>query len=287
MKRKKWLIIMTAIVLLVGAVILWVRWTDDTVRTTVYRVEAPLTESIRIVQLTDLHGKAFGNDNDVLVELVAEQKPDMIVLTGDVMDKSDDNPALICRLITRLSEIAPVYWCYGNHEYSWMASHDESLKPALTEAGATVLDTAYLDITVNGQPIRIGGYEGYYRQPHMLVRDPQQKAAELEFAADFEDTDRYKILLNHIATAWTDWEYIDKHPVDLVLTGHYHGGQICLPLVGGLYAPYVGLFPEYTRGLFEGSEGICVLSAGLGSSPGIPRINNPPELVAVELIPKN
>lgn len=241
---------------------------------------------MRLVYLTDLHGKVFGADNDVLVQLVMEQEPDLILMTGDMMDKSDKDADIVCDLICQLTPIAPVYLCYGNHEYDWMEEHGESLTPVLTEAGATVLDVEYLDITVKGQELRLGGLMGYYRQPGMFPVSEEQRALELDFAKDFEDTDRYKILLNHIPTAWLDWEYIDKYPVDLVLTGHYHGGQIRLPFVGGLYAPYIGLFPEYTEGMFTGEQATFILSNGLGSSPGIPRINNPPQIVVVDLIPE-
>lgn len=102
------------------------------------------------------------------------------------------------------------------------------------------------------------------------------KKRRRQYFSDFEDTQRLKLLLCHIPTAWTDWGYIDKYPVDVIFSGHYHGGQVRLPLVGGLYASYVGFLPEYTRGVFAGSEGVCVLSAGLGSEPGIPRVNNLP-----------
>ena len=211
-----------------------------------YAEEADLDVPLRIVQLADLHGGSIGTDNDMLVQMVMEQEPDLILMTGDMMDKSDENADVVCDLIRQLTPIAPVYIGYGNHEYDWMKAHSESLTPILTEAGATVLDVEYLDITVKDQTLRLGGLMGYYRQPGMFPVSQEQRERELAFAENFEDTDRYKILLNHIPTAWLDWEYIDKYPVDLVLTGHYHGGQIRLPLVGGLYAPYVGLFPEYT-----------------------------------------
>lgn len=252
-----------------------------------YKVPAELSEPICIVQLTDLHSWEFGEENRELVELVAAQEPDLILMAGDMMDRSDENADVACALIEKLAPVAPVYFGYGNHEYAWMNARGESLTPVLTEAGAVVLDVEYLDVTVNGQELRIGGYHGYYRQPHMFPVTDEQKAAQLAFFDDFEDTNRYKILLSHIPTAWLDWGYLDKYPVDLVLTGHYHGGQIVLPWLGGVYAPYIGLFPPYTEGLFEGEEAICILSAGLGSSLGIPRINNLPEIVVVELQPRS
>lgn len=249
-----------------------------------YSVEADVTESVRLVHLTDLHSCVFGENNDDLVELVTAQEPDLILMTGDMLDRSDENPEVACALIGRLAEVAPVYYGYGNHEYEWMNRNGRSLTPALTEAGATVLDVEYMDITVNGQELRIGGYHGYYRQPHMFPVTQEQKEAEFAFADDFEETERFKLLLCHIPTAWLDWGYIDTCPVDLVLSGHYHGGQIVLPLIGGLYAPYIGLFPEYTGGLFAGDQAACILSTGLGGSPGIPRVNNPSQIVVVDLI---
>ena len=160
------------------------------------------------------------------------------------------------------------------------------LTPLLEEAGAQVLDCSYQDITVAEQPLRIGGYHAYYRYPGMYKITPEQMEAELLFADNFEDTQHFKLLLCHIPTVWLDWNNIDNFPVDLVLSGHNHGGQIRLPLLGGVYAPYVGLFPEYTSGRYVGQKAVCVLSAGLGSSPGIPRINNLPELTVIDLIPK-
>lgn len=285
MKRSIWILILTA-ALALGlwlGVSAWQGGHELTV--TCYELETELTEPLRIVQLSDLHGWSFGEDNAELIRLVKEQEPDLILMTGDMLDRSEEDPEVACDLIRALADTAPIYWCYGNHEMTWMEKHGGSLTPALEEAGAVVLDTAYVDVQVKGQALRLGGYHGYWRQPHMFPVSEEQKTAELAFAAEFEDTDRYKILLCHIPTAWLDWGYIDRFPVDLVLTGHYHGGQIVLPLMGGLYAPYVGWFPEYTRGLYEGERATCVLSAGLGASPGIPRINNLPEIVVVDLIP--
>lgn len=250
-----------------------------------YTVKTDLNAPIRLVHLTDLHGWTFGENNSKLVQLVAEQAPDLILMTGDMMDKTHENADIACALIADLSAVAPVYFSYGNHEWEWMNNTSIDLRPILTEAGATVLDIEYLDIVVNGQELRLGGYYNYYRQPHMMNAVAEEVRAERAFADDFENTDCYQIFLNHIPTTWLDWNYIDKHPVDLVLCGHYHGGQVRLPFVGGLIAPYVGWFPEFTEGMYTGEMATAILSTGLGSSPGIPRVNNPPQIVVVDLVP--
>ena len=282
-KRLLWVIaaaVVTAVAILCGVSVYRSAMVLTTIR---YELETDLTEPIRIVQLTDLHGKVFREGNEELIRMVVEAEPDMIMMTGDMLDRSDDNGDVVCDLIRALTEIAPVYYGYGNHEYQWMNNHGESLTPVLEAAGAIVLDVAYMDIVFEGQDLRIGGYHGYYRQPHMFVVTEEERQRQLDFCADFEDTDRYKILLCHIPTAWLDWGYIDKFPVDLVLSGHYHGGQIRIPLLGGIYAPEAGLFPDYTEGMYAGTQATCILSTGLGASPGIPRFNNLPQMTVVDL----
>lgn len=286
--RKRILLIILSLILLCTVTIVFEGYRGATqLRLTRYEVETHLTGSIRVVHLTDLHSCSYGDDNGKLVRLVAEQEPDLIFMTGDMLSRDDEQQGVVCSLIAKLVEIAPVYYGYGNHEFQWERRTGESLEPTLKAAGAIVVNTTYLDVTVNEQALRIGGYHGYYRQPGMYDITPQQHQSELDFAADFENTDRYKILLSHIPTAWLDWGYMNTCPVDLVLSGHYHGGQVVLPLMGGLAAPYVGLFPEYTRGLFAGEKATCILSAGVGTEKWLPRINNLPEVVVVDLKSKS
>ncbi|MGN1201665.1 MAG: metallophosphoesterase [Eubacterium sp.] len=259
---------------------------NQSIAATEYTFTTAVSNQISIVQLTDLHNAEFGEGNCELVDLVGEQSPDIIVMTGDMINRDDEDLSVVRSLISDLSEIAPVYYGYGNHEADWEDMWQSDLKSELTDAGAVVLNNDFTDITVNGASLRIGGYMGYYRQPGMLTKDESQKEAELAFADDFEDTDRFKILLNHIPTQWVDWGYIDKFPVDIVFSGHYHGGVMRIPVIDrGVYAPYVGWFPPYTKGVFTGDKATCVLSAGLGSEHIVPRLNNPPEIVAVDLVP--
>ena len=245
--------------------------------------------SFRIVFLSDLHGREFGKDNSRLLKKIAEEEPDIIALVGDIINNNadDDEVERMCAFITAASKLAPVYSSMGNHEYGYMQKHATSLTDRITEAGAVVLDSSYLDIEINGTPVRIGGYEGYYRTPHMTSSDPERQAADFAFFDDFENTDRLKLLLNHIPTNWLDWDYRDKTPVDLVLSGHYHGGVVRIPIIEkGLFAPYVGKFPPYTKGVFEGKKATCILSAGMAGSSGVPRFFNPPEIVTVDISPE-
>ena len=127
---------------------------------------------------------------------------------------------------------------------------------------------------------------GYYRQPHMINGNTYVVNREIAFADDFENTDRIKLLINHIPTQWVDWQYINKYEIDAVFCGHYHGGMIRIPLIDrGVFAPYVGWFPKYTKGMYTGEKATCILSAGLGTEHSVPRINNPPEIAVVDLIP--
>lgn len=288
-KWGKLFFILIALIILSGC-ILFVYGTfceNNILTVTNYILKADIISEIRIVQLSDLHSVEFGINNSNLIKVIKEQKPDIIVMTGDMINEYDNDVSIICELIKKLSGIADVYYGYGNHETTWISSHGDSFEKEITKAGAVILNNSYLDVEIRGNSVRIAGYMGYYGAAHMTAYTEENQKADKAFMEDFENTDRYKILLDHIPTSWVDWNYIDKYPVDLVFSGHYHGGLIHIPLIErGLYAPYVGWFPQYTKGMYIGTKATCVLSAGLGSEYIIPRINNPPEIVVVDLVPK-
>lgn len=280
------LILLSAFVLAIAVVVGYFFITSKNLTINKYSLNESVISSIRILQLSDLHSAEFGDNNKELVDLVKKQSPDLIVMSGDMINRDEENLDIITDLISSLSDVAPIYYGYGNHEVDWIESFGFDLEDKLTQAGAVVLNNSYRDVSVNDSELRIGGYMGYYRQPGMLTQDEEQKKIELDFANDFENTDRLKILINHIPTQWVDWDYINEFPVDIVFSGHYHGGAIRIPIIDqGLYAPYVGWFPPYTKGMFTGSQATCVLSTGLGSEHNIPRLNNPPEIVIVDVVP--
>lgn len=283
MKNKNRVIyLLLLIALIVITFWLWPR----KLKTTHYKIECEVSEPIRFAQLTDLHLIKYNKNFDKIVDEVFEQNPDVILMTGDMIDKDSNDITEICNLISYLSEIAPVYYSYGNHEIQWIKENNIDLKPMLEASGAKVLDLECVDVTINNQKLRIGGYDGYYRTPHMETTNDIEQRNKIQFADHFENTQRQKILLSHIPTTWVDWNRIDDYPVGIIFSGHYHGGQVRFPLVEyGLYAPYIGLFPPNTKGVFVGKQATCVLSAGLGSGHRIPRIYNPPEIVIVDLVP--
>lgn len=257
-------------------------------RLTPYSVSSEkLSSPIRVVFLSDLHGKEFGEGNQRLLKLIAEQKPDLIALGGDLFNNNADAREIdtVCGFIREAAKLAPTYFCMGNHEAVYNQKHGSELRDRVREAGAVVLDTEFLDVEIKGNALRIGGYMGYYRQPGMMsAGEAIQK--EFDFADEFENTERFKLLLDHIPTGWIDWNYKNKYPVDLVLCGHYHGGVVRVPLLEqGLYAPYVGWFPPYTKGLFEGTQATCVLTTGLAGFKSVPRFFNRPEICVVDLVP--
>ena len=240
----------------------------------------------RVVFLSDLHGREFGAGNARLLEKIAAEEPDIIALAGDIFDAGSDEEDVErgCAFIKAAAEIAPVYFGMGNHEYACMAAIPD-LPERITEAGATVLDAEFLDTKINGTPVRIGGYEGFYHTPQMDTADPEKREEYARFFDEFENADRFKLLIDHIPTTWLDWEYRDTTPVDLVLSGHYHGGNVRIPFIGrGLYAPYVGWFPKYVNGCYEGEKATCILTTGLAGGKGWPRFFNPPEIVTVDII---
>lgn len=280
------LILLSAFVLAIAVVVGYFFITSKNLTINKYSLNDSVISSIRILQLSDLHNAEFGDNNEELIDLVKKQSPDLIVMSGDMINRDEENLDIITDLISSLSDVAPIYYGYGNHEVDWIESFGFDLEDKLTQAGAVVLNNSYRDVSVNDSELRIGGYMGYYRQPGMLTQDEEQKKIELDFANDFENTDRLKILINHIPTQWVDWDYINEYPVDIVFSGHYHGGAIRIPIIDqGLYAPYVGWFPPYTKGMFTGSQATCVLSTGLGSEHNIPRLNNPPDIVIVDVVP--
>ena len=248
-----------------------------------------LSEPIRIVQLTDLHNSEFGKGNERLIRKVAEQEPDLILLTGDMLNQYEERTDVPVELIRELAQIAPVYASYGNHEEQHEKNYGTDLRAVFTEAGATVLEYDWVDVEIRDQALRIGGIYGYCMAGYYLKTNEADEM-ETAYLDSFCDTDRTKLLLCHMPVAWIKYGSLDYWNTDYIFAGHAHGGQVRIPFVGGLYAPDQGRFPGRCEGLFfsRDEEHTLVLSRGLGTSKSkLPRFNNIPEILVLDLLPEN
>ena len=226
----------------------------------------------RITVVSDVHCAEFGRDNEKLLAAVAAQKPDLIAITGDLIDQYHTDLAMVEPLCRGLAAIAPTYYVTGNHE--WAAHAVQELEPLLEENGVHVLSNTYVMLERGGDRIALLGAEdsnGYA---------DQKTIAELSEEVRQEQGDVYKILLSHRNTRIE--EYVDAH-IDLTLCGHAHGGLIRLPGTDGLIGPHREFFPSYTAGLYDLPYGQLVASRGLGNQFPAFRLFNRPDVPVVVL----
>jgi len=224
----------------------------------------------RMTQVSDLHDALFGNHQEKLVEKVKATNPDVIFITGDVIDSNRYNLEQSLQAVRQLVKIAEVYYVIGNHEVA--TNQIQEIYTALAETGVHVMPNTSTTLVRNGERISIVGIE-----------DPLNGLETQDMLNDamaHVNPDNLTILLAHRPEKFNT--YVANN-MNLVFSGHAHGGQIRLPFVGGLVAPGQGLFPKYTAGTYEDGETTMNVSRGLGNSTVPFRIFNLPQLVVVEL----
>lgn len=228
-------------------------------------------EGYRIVQISDLHNAKFGKNNQKLVGRIRECEPDMIVLTGDLVDSNHANVDRAVQFVDEIVKICPVYYVTGNHEYWLEKSEYDELMDGLIGAGVVILDDQVVEISMGDAKFRLVGLD-------------DKSLADGTLEALLSDEKEFTVVLAH------EPQYLVRYAdtgVDLVLSGHAHGGQFRLPFVGGIVAPDQGFLPEYTAGEYymDGTE--MIVSRGLGNSVIPARLFNYPEIVCVELVGKH
>lgn len=225
-------------------------------------------EGFRITQISDLHNREFGRDNCRLLALTEAQLPDLLVITGDLTDSYHFDRERALDSARRLAKLAPCYYVTGNHEHRMTLERQEEFYRALENAGVIVL---------RNEAVRLGLDEGF----RLIGVDCNQGRTDtLQKLMEDRPAEELNVLLSHKPHYAKAYE---KAGVDLVLTGHAHGGQWRFPGVGAIYAPGQGLLPRYTAGMYRlGNTTMCV-SRGLGNSSFPLRIENKPEIVTVTL----
>lgn len=232
----------------------------------------------RIVQLSDLHGKLFGDSQQILAGKVEDLRPNLIVFTGDLIDSSRGGEEAGLLLMERLTAIAPVYYVSGNHE--WRAGKFELLANRLAEAGVHVLRNERRIVKAGQSDIHLLGIDDPMRMK--LPREEKRIVDEdiRALVADIDVTNDFTVLLSHRPDML---DIYARHGIDLTFSGHAHGGQFRLPLIDGLYAPQQGLFPRYTAGRHRRGSSELIINRGLGNSGFPQRLFNRPEIVMMEL----
>ena len=281
MKIKKKHIIMLAIVTVLILLIIWIAYGNTDLEIYKYNVKSEDIPSefdnFRIVQISDLHNAEFGENNEKLLLMLKQADADIIAITGDMIDSRNTDIDVAISFAQKAVNIAPVYYVNGNHESRVLGEY-EKLKQGLTDAGVTILENSSADITIGDEAITlIGINDPTFRMD--IVDDTMEQNIAHQLVNVIPDNDNYKVLLAHRP------EYFDVYAgkVDLVLSGHAHGGQFRIPFIGGLVAPGQGFFPEYYEGSHIKENTEMIVSRGIGNSIIPFRINNKPEIIVAEL----
>ena len=268
-KLKRRLLLWLAVLAALGGYILW---GNTSIRVT----EIPFTShdipenfsGYRIVHISDLHNEEFGADNVRLLAKITDCRPDVIFLTGDILDSYHTDVEVAISFVQRAVQIAPTYFVTGNHEKRVMTEY-ETLRAAMLEAGVRVLENELTTLEHNGSTISLLG-----------LHDPAFTSVQDQLSIQAPSSEDFTILLAHHP------ELVDDYAgagMDLVFSGHAHGGQFRLPFIGGLLAPHQGVFPEYDAGLYRVENTALIVSRGLGNSAFPFRLNNRPEIILTVL----
>lgn len=246
------------IFLLLGVYLIW---ENCTVGVTRYTIREGIRDDICIAHVSDVHNSSLWKRT---IDLLTEARPDAICITGDLVDSRLTNVEKALAFAAEAVKIAPCYYVTGNHELRLPATHYEQLILGLQALGVHVLQNETVDLLIGQTRIALTG-ASWGSSLYLGQRD---ESADLT------------LLLAH---APEEFESYAAAGFDLVLSGHAHGGQFRIPLVGGLYSPGEGFFPEYDNGLYTSGNTQMIVSRGIGNSVIPVRILNRPELIILEL----
>lgn len=221
--------------------------------------------NFKIAHISDLHNKNFRGK---LETLVSQNKPNIIIITGDAIDSIFPNYQTTYNQIKELLKIAPVYYVSGNHEKGLGYNY---IRQSLVSLGVIVLDNKSEDIVINDESITISGVSDYTFHKNM----------DWALVNTMNNKNNYNILLSHQPKFFDKYK---KYGADLIFSGHEHGGQIRIPFIGAFYSSHQGFFPKLTDGKKTDGDSTIIISRGLGNSGRFPlRLFNRPELIITTL----
>lgn len=244
-----------------------------------------INQEVNFIVISDAHAHEFGKDNNDLINKVKNEEPDAILLVGDIINFYEKSTVYLTELIAGIKDIAPVYYTIGNHESAYMSKSSVNIESVVESAGAIYLDQEYEDIIINNQSIRLGGLYDYAYNNLQVPNDQYIEKGSYLFLKEYTNTSIFTLLMSHRPESFINNEENARWSIDLVVSGHEHGGQIRLPFIGGFYSTHLGLFSEFLDG-YHHINGITILvSRGLGTheSKVQPRMYNIPEIIKIKL----
>ncbi|MGG7057197.1 metallophosphoesterase [Clostridium tertium] len=281
--KEKYIImkILVVIILFVIAFFLFSIWQNNSIVISNYNYESSEIPSkfndFNIVQISDLHNKNFGEEQSKLLEKVKSLSPDIIVVTGDLIDRRKYNLDVAMSFINKAVEIAPIYYVSGNHE-AWSGKYSE-IKERLIEAGVNIIDDANVEIKRGDERIQLLGLSDPAFLTSNYIDGTDTSSIERNLS-NWSEIEGFKILLSHRPELF---DLYSRNNINLVFSGHAHGGQIRIPFIGGLIAPNQGFFPKYTSESYNSDKTTMFVSRGLGNSLFPLRVFNRPEIISVTL----
>ncbi len=279
-KRRGAVIIISAVALiLIIALLINIFYCENSVVTAFYSISSEkLKTDLRIALVSDLHMKDYGDNNKKVIDAVKENNPDIIAAAGDLTNTYSQETDTAVNLLEQLCRIAPTYYATGNHELHLLENEEFLDKVAKTGTHFLCNKSEYFE--KDGEEILIGGIKQY---PFFEYDYPDFDNDERYFLDDFlkKEADNYGILICHYPECFM-WTFSELD-IDLMLSGHTHGGLIKLPFIGGVFAPSQGLFPKYDYGVFKSDSATMVITSGLSNSNFLPRVNNPGEVCIINI----
>ena len=267
-------------VVLIGLVV-WVAWGNTALELNTYTITSSrLPENFdgyRIAHISDLHNVQMGEDNGKILSILRQADPDIIAITGDLIDSRNTSLEIALQFVGEAIKIAPCYYVTGNHEAR--VSEYDLLKAGMVSAGVVILENDQAEINIDGDTITLIGVNDPSFQMDSLSGD-SDAVIDAKLTELHKDGNGFTILLSHRPELFSIYA---AHDVDLVLSGHAHGGQFRIPFIGGVVAPDQGLFPEFDAGVYTDGNTNMLVSRGVGNSIIPFRVNNRPEIILVEL----
>lgn len=279
--KKKSIIVISCIAIILVPLIIWTIWGNTALQLNTYIIkdeEIPSGfDGYRIAQVSDLHNAEFSKNNEKLIAMINDAEPDIIAITGDLIDSRRTDVDIAVEFVKEAVKIAPCYFVTGNHEAR--VGEYNTLKESMQDMGVEVLECENTLLERGNDTISLLGIDDPGIKTDYSVCG-HSTTVDNDLTNLSPDNDEYTILLSHRPE---EFEVYVKHNVDLVLCGHTHGGQFRLPLIGGVFAPDQGFLPKYDAGIFSENDTDMIVSTGLGNSIFPFRFNNRPEVVLVEL----